>query len=50
MQNPFYAPGDDLPIAKATLPQSAPARTVTRKFIDEVKRIGDSWAPGLSSI
>ncbi|KAJ9298006.1 hypothetical protein DTO271G3_4227 [Paecilomyces variotii] len=50
MQNPFYAPNDDPPIVKATLPQSGSGHTVTRKFIDEVKRIGDTWAPGLATV
>lgn len=50
MQNPFYAPSDDPPIVKATLPQSGSGHTVTRKFTDEVKRIGDTWAPGMSTV
>lgn len=43
LQNPFYAPDDRTPIAKATAPTSTSLKT---KFATEIKRIGDAWSSG----
>lgn len=51
LQNPFYSPDDHLPLAKnAAVPTSTSQEITNKKFISEVKRIGDSWAPGMAAV
>ena len=50
LQNPFYSP-DHLPLAKnAAVPTSTSQEITNKKFISEVKRIGESWAPGMATV
>ncbi|KAI9734815.1 MAG: hypothetical protein M1834_001893 [Cirrosporium novae-zelandiae] len=50
LQNPFFTPDDLAPHAVATRPDSGPSAITSQKFIKEVKRIGDVWAPGIASV
>lgn len=51
LQNPFYSPDDHLPLAKsAAVPTSTSQQITNKKFISEVKRIGESWAPGMATV
>ncbi|ODM17183.1 hypothetical protein SI65_07582 [Aspergillus cristatus] len=51
LQNPFYSPDDHLPLAKnAAVPTSTSQEITNKKFISEVKRIGESWAPGMAAV
>ncbi|CAG8894725.1 unnamed protein product [Penicillium egyptiacum] len=47
LQNPFYSPDDHVPIPGNTS-FSACQPISNKKFVADVKRIGDSWAPGSS--
>ncbi|KAL8857363.1 MAG: hypothetical protein Q9178_006129 [Gyalolechia marmorata] len=46
LQNPFYTPDDHTPMAAVNSRGSA-GEITSKKFITEVKRIGDNWKPGL---
>ncbi|KAJ6012924.1 hypothetical protein N7499_012475 [Penicillium canescens] len=47
LQNPFYSPDDHVPIpGNKAASLSACQQISNRRFIADVKRIGDSWAPG----
>lgn len=49
LQNPFYNPDDHTAAAKVT--STRPSVSITdRKFINEVNRIGTSWAPGVTQL
>ncbi|KAL1994236.1 hypothetical protein VTN49DRAFT_2905 [Thermomyces lanuginosus] len=49
LQNPFYNPDDHTAAAKVT--STRPSVGITdRKFINEVNRIGTSWAPGVTHL
>ncbi|KAG2024457.1 hypothetical protein GB937_003648 [Aspergillus fischeri] len=50
LQNPFYFPDDYTPTAKTTASSSNASQIVDRKFIAAVKRIGDTWAPGMTGL
>ncbi|PGH17971.1 hypothetical protein AJ80_04592 [Polytolypa hystricis UAMH7299] len=50
LQNPFYNPDDDAPIAKTTMNSSGNLSTANNQFINEVKRIGKIWTPGITNI
>jgi hypothetical protein len=51
LQNPFYSPDDHLPLVKnAAVPTSTSQEITNKKFINEVKRIGESWAPGMVAV
>ncbi|KAI0420699.1 Sedlin [Xylaria grammica] len=41
LQNPFYEPDDGKPGAR---------RITSRKFGDEMRRIGEAWAPGVTAL
>ncbi|KAL8711328.1 MAG: hypothetical protein Q9220_004225 [cf. Caloplaca sp. 1 TL-2023] len=49
LQNPFYTPDDHTPMAAQKTGKSV-GEITSKKFIDEVKRIGDTWRPGLEKI
>ncbi|KAJ5787423.1 hypothetical protein N7457_002413 [Penicillium paradoxum] len=47
LQNPFYSPDDHVPIpGNKPASVSACQPISNQKFIADVKRIGDTWAPG----
>jgi trafficking protein particle complex subunit 2 len=50
LQNPFYSPDAHIPNIKATTPKHSPCSLSNRKFLTEVKRIGDSWMPGIAIV
>ncbi|KAH1301688.1 hypothetical protein KXX16_004662 [Aspergillus fumigatus] len=50
LQNPFFFPDDYTPTAKTTASSSNASQIVDRKFIAAVKRIGDTWAPGMAGL
>ncbi|KAL1965170.1 hypothetical protein VTN77DRAFT_6083 [Rasamsonia byssochlamydoides] len=50
LQNPFYTPDEHTPTAKMTSTGDSSAHITNQRFIAEVKRIGDLWAPGLAKI
>ncbi len=43
LQNPFYDPDETTVLAGAK-------RITSRKFGDEMRRIGEAWAPGVTSL
>ncbi|KAK5628769.1 hypothetical protein RRF57_004484 [Xylaria bambusicola] len=43
LQNPFYDPDETTPLAGAK-------RITSRKFGDEMKRIGETWMPGVTAL
>ncbi|KAL8822027.1 MAG: hypothetical protein Q9223_000018 [Gallowayella weberi] len=47
--NPFYTPDDHAPMAASKGEESA-GEITSKKFIAEVKRIGDNWKPGLEKV
>ncbi|KAL8679188.1 MAG: hypothetical protein Q9224_007055 [Gallowayella concinna] len=49
LQNPFYTPDDHAPMAASKGGGSA-GEITSKKFIAEVKRIGDNWKPGLEKV
>ncbi|KAH8693107.1 Sedlin [Talaromyces proteolyticus] len=49
LQNPFYSP-DSLGSKPQDSASKASIGITDQKFISEVKRVGESWSPGLSSI
>ncbi|KIW12991.1 hypothetical protein PV08_08178 [Exophiala spinifera] len=49
MLNPFYAPDDRTPLQIANYGGKSPEIT-SKKFINELQRIGNAWAPGVTSI
>lgn len=45
LQNPFYDPDEHSP------PNGAGGKKITsRKFAEDMKRIGDSWIPGVNAL
>ncbi|KAL9001174.1 MAG: hypothetical protein Q9169_000358 [Polycauliona sp. 2 TL-2023] len=49
LQNPFYTPDDHTPMAAAHGRRSV-GEITSKRFIAEVKRIGDVWKPGLDKV
>ncbi|KAI5300621.1 hypothetical protein KEM56_002317 [Ascosphaera pollenicola] len=49
LQNPFYSPQNVDPIAKASMGPSGDTKITNAGFVNEVKRIGDLWRPGVTS-
>ena len=49
LQNPFYQPNDQTPMALANSAGRS-AKITNNRFIAEVKRIGKIWAPGVANI
>ncbi|KAL8938315.1 MAG: hypothetical protein Q9211_003266 [Gyalolechia sp. 1 TL-2023] len=47
--NPFYTPDDHTPMA-AQSGRGKGGEITSKKFIIEVKRIGDTWRPGLEKV
>ncbi|PSN63829.1 Sedlin [Corynespora cassiicola Philippines] len=50
LRNPFYNPDEHSPITANTEQRIGSTQITSRKFIQEVKKIGDTWAPGVTSI
>ncbi|KAI8950017.1 Sedlin [Xylaria longipes] len=51
LQNPFYDPDETTVIAGGKPGVGAGAKRITsRKFGDEMRRIGEAWAPGVMSL
>ncbi|KKA19853.1 hypothetical protein T310_6150 [Rasamsonia emersonii CBS 393.64] len=50
LQNPFYTPDEHTPTAKMTSAGVSSANIANQRFVAEVRRIGELWAPGLSKI
>ncbi|KAJ5501681.1 Sedlin [Penicillium expansum] len=49
LQNPFYSPDDHIPIPGNTASSLSACQPISnKKFVADVKRIGDLWAPGTS--
>jgi hypothetical protein len=49
MLNPFYAPDDRTPLQIANYGGKSPEIT-SKKFINELQRIGNVWTPGIASV
>lgn len=49
LQNPFYVPDENTPMAVAS-GKGKGGQITSKKFIQEVKRIGDNWRPGTSAL
>jgi len=50
LRNPFYDPDAHTPSAAQAEQRVGSTQITSRKFISEVKRIGEAWVPGLTSI
>ncbi|KAI9811580.1 MAG: hypothetical protein M1827_005329 [Pycnora praestabilis] len=50
LQNPFYVPDDHAPLSSNGEHGTGSTQITSRKFIGEVKRIADAWAPGVTNI
>ncbi|CAI7662377.1 unnamed protein product [Penicillium bialowiezense] len=47
LQNPFYSPDDHIPVAGNSTASIAASQPISnKKFVADVKRIGDLWTPG----
>ena len=49
MLNPFYAPDERTPLQIANFGGKSPEIT-SKRFINELQRIGKAWTPGIASI
>ncbi|KAL8779528.1 MAG: hypothetical protein Q9213_006897 [Squamulea squamosa] len=49
LQNPFYTPDDYTPMATVNA-RGSTGKITSKRFINEVKRIGDRWRPGLEKV
>ncbi|KAI1453687.1 snare-like protein [Annulohypoxylon moriforme] len=47
LQNPFYDPDEHAPLVPAA---GGGKRITSRKFAEEMRRIGEGWAPGVTSL
>jgi trafficking protein particle complex subunit 2 len=50
LQNPFYNPDDHNPLALVNGHGTKSLRITNKRFINEVKRVGETWAPGVPTI
>lgn len=50
LRNPFYNPDEHSPVTANAEKKVGSTQTTSRKFIHEVKRIADTWAPGVTII
>ncbi|KAL2833657.1 Sedlin [Aspergillus pseudoustus] len=50
LQNPFYSPDDYITPANGAVQAAKISHITDQKFIAEVNRIGNSWAPGTTSL
>jgi len=47
LRNPFYNPDEHSPVTANVEQKVGSTQITSRKFIQEVKRIGDTWMPGV---
>ncbi|OCL03603.1 Sedlin [Glonium stellatum] len=50
LRNPFYDPDDHSPVTANAEQRVGSTQITSRRFIREVKRIGDTWTPGIVNI
>ncbi|KAI1372893.1 snare-like protein [Hypoxylon crocopeplum] len=50
LQNPFYDPDEHAPLVPAGGAGAGGKRITSRKFAEEMRRIGENWAPGVTSL
>ena len=50
LRNPFYNPDDHSPLIANKEQRVGSTQITSKNFIQEVKRIGEAWAPGVTSI
>jgi len=50
LRNPFYNPDEHSPVTANAEQRIGSTQITSRKFTQEVKRIGDTWAPGVANI
>ena len=50
LQNPFYVPDDHTPMAAANGTRGKGGMITSRKFIQDIERIGNAWRPGLGFV
>ncbi|KAI9817650.1 MAG: hypothetical protein M1826_001496 [Phylliscum demangeonii] len=50
LQNPFYDPDEHTPLAPNGEYRSGNTRITSRRFLEDVQRIGNSWAPGVTNM
>ncbi|KAI9853286.1 MAG: hypothetical protein M1824_001453 [Vezdaea acicularis] len=50
LQNPFYDPDEHSPLGPNGEPKVGSTQITSQRFIREVRRIGDIWAPGITNI
>jgi hypothetical protein len=50
LRNPFYNPDEHSPVSANAEQRVGSTQITSRKFIQEVKKIADAWAPGVTNI
>jgi hypothetical protein len=50
LRNPFYNPDEHIPVTANGEQRYGSTQITSKKFIQEIKRIGDAWAPGVNVI
>lgn len=51
LQNPFYDPDEHAPLVPLGAPGGVGGKRITsRRFAEEMRRIGEGWAPGVTSL
>ncbi|KAI9849264.1 MAG: hypothetical protein M1837_004723 [Sclerophora amabilis] len=50
LQNPFYNPDEHSPLAQIQGGRTGSMTITSRRFISDVRRIGEIWAPGVTNI
>lgn len=50
LRNPFYTPDEHTPLTANGEQRPGSTQITSKKFIHEIKRIGDAWAPGVAMI
>ncbi|KAI0386800.1 snare-like protein [Hypomontagnella monticulosa] len=50
LQNPFYDPDEHAPLMPAGGGGAGGKRITSRKFAEEMRRIGEAWAPGVTNL
>ncbi|KAF2759503.1 Sedlin [Pseudovirgaria hyperparasitica] len=50
LRNPFYDPDEHSPLTANAEQRAGSTQITSKRFINEVKRIGEAWAPGLQSL
>ncbi|KAF2117547.1 Sedlin [Lophiotrema nucula] len=50
LRNPFYSPDEHSPLVANQEQRVGSTQITSKKFIQEVKRIGEAWAPGVMNI